>query len=104
MAQHNLRRSLAAFAFVTFATLSPLSDLSAAQVRQGRPEAGNVARAEEDGFSIWRPIARLLAKYGVRIDGNGLKYGVRIDGNGHRLHVDTEADGEKYGVRIDGNG
>lgn len=94
MAQHNLRRSLATFAFVTFATLSPLCDLSAAPVRQGRPEARNVARAEDGGFSIWDSIVRFLAKYGVRIHGNGEKAGARIDGNGLRLHADN----------IDGNG
>jgi hypothetical protein len=116
MAQHNLRRSLAAFAFVTFATLSLSSDLSAAPGRQVRSETGSVARVEDGGFSIWDSIVRFLAKHGVRIDGNGQKHGVqidgnrektgvRIDGNGHRLQDESEAlEREKVGVRIDGNG
>jgi hypothetical protein len=108
MAQHNLRRSLAAFAFVTFATLSPFYNLSAEPARPGRPEPG--ARIESRGFSIWEPLQRFLAKYGARIDGNGLKYGARIDGNGSRSQVftdseaDTDREREKYGARIDGNG
>lgn len=106
MAQHNLRRSLVAFTFATFATLSPFYDLSAEPARPGRPEPG--ARIESRGFSIWEPLQRFLAKYGARIDGNGLKYGARIDGNGSRSEVLTNSDAdrerEKYGARIDGNG
>lgn len=120
MAQHTLRRSLAAFTFATLATLAPLSDLSAEQPgRRGRSESRGLESSEPRGFSVWGFVELFLAKYGVRIDGNGFrnqlradpdadgnKYGVRIDGNGFRqqLHTAPEAEGEKYGVRIDGNG
>lgn len=109
MAQNNLRRSLAAFAFATFATLSPFYSLFAEPARAGRPEPG--AQIEFRGFSIWEPLQRFLAKYGARIDSNGLKYGARIDSNGSRNEVLTndsdaerEREREKYGARIDSNG
>ena len=95
MAQKNLRRSLAAFVFATFAALSPLADLHAAPVRQGRSESRDEARSERRfDFSIWKSLQRLFEKAGMRIDGNGLTFAAPVE----------ETSGEKAGMRIDGNG
>lgn len=96
MSQHNLRRSLTAFAFATLATLSPLADLHASPVRQGRSESRDEARVERrESFSVWKSLQRLFEKLGPRIDGNGLTFA---------SPVDEGTTGEKLGPRIDGNG
>lgn len=96
MSQHNLRRSLAAFAFATFATLSPFADLHAAPVRQGRSESRDEARVERrESFSMWKSLQRLFEKYGARIDENGLRFAAPVP---------DEDSTEKIGARIDDNG
>ena len=97
MSQHHLRRSLAALAFATIATLSPFADLHAAPGRQGRSESRDETRARPErrlDLSIWKPLQRLFEKAGIRIDGNGLMFATPAE----------EESGEKAGIRIDGNG
>lgn len=95
MSQHNLRRSLAVFAFAAFATLSPFADLHAVPVRQGRSESRDEAQSERRfDFSLWKSLQRLFEKAGMRIDGNGLRFAAPVE----------ETSGEKAGMRIDGNG
>lgn len=97
MSQHNLRRSLAACAFVTLATLSPLADLYAAPAaRQGRSESRDETRLERrENLPVWKTLQRLFEKAGIRIDGNGLMFAAPVE---------EEGSGEKAGIRIDGNG
>lgn len=95
MSQHNLRRPLAAFAFAMMTTLSPLADLHAAPVRQGRSESREARVERRESFSMWKSLERLFEKLGPRIDGNGLTFATPVD---------DEKPSEKLGPRIDGNG
>lgn len=117
MSQHNLRRSLAAFAFATLATLSPLADLHAAPGRQGRSEGRNATWTGQGSFPIWTLLEGFFEKLGASIDGNGLRFaiptqesrgekaGAAIDGNGRKFATSAEEDrGERIGASTNGNG